>query len=83
MDDLSPARDHTVPSVVAGSRAYGLATEEIDAWRGSPTRDLNVALDGSELPGRRSAGPAPRDLVVGARLGCPVRVGRPHVNSRS
>jgi hypothetical protein len=30
VDDLSLVRDHTVLSVVAGSRAYGLATEASD-----------------------------------------------------
>ncbi|HZE32432.1 MAG TPA: nucleotidyltransferase domain-containing protein [Actinoallomurus sp.] len=33
MDDLSLVRDHTVLSVVAGSRAYGLATEDSDIDR--------------------------------------------------
>jgi predicted nucleotidyltransferase len=33
VDDLSLVRDHTVLSVVAGSRAYGLATEDSDIDR--------------------------------------------------
>ena len=33
MDDLSLVRDHTVLSVVAGSRAYGIATEDSDIDR--------------------------------------------------
>lgn len=97
MDDLSLVRDHTVLSVVVGSRAYGLAApacltrQHAHHHLGSARRQWALFERSGELkpllpaylPERPSAGPALHDLVVRARLGCPVRVGHPHVNSRS
>jgi hypothetical protein len=58
VDDLSLVRDHAVPSVVAGSRAYGLATEASDVDRRgvfvTPTPPETTSL-GEELPARRDA----------------------------
>jgi predicted nucleotidyltransferase len=128
VDDLSLVRDHTVLSVVVGSRAYGLAAPAcltrqhahhhlgsarrqwalfersgelkplLHTFRvpatgihlmraGSVVADLTglcrLGYGPAYLPERPSAGPTLHDLVVRARLGCPVRVGQPHVNSRS